>query len=59
MTFENLRSFITYLESIGELKRIKAPVSTVLEMTEIQRRLLNKEGPAILFENVVTENGKK
>ena len=57
MTYKNLGEFITYLESIGELKRIKIPVSSVLEMTEIQRRMLAIEGPAILFEQVITENG--
>jgi 4-hydroxy-3-polyprenylbenzoate decarboxylase len=58
MSFESLREFINYLEEIGELKRIKTEVSTVLEMTEIQSRLIEQEGPAILCENVVTENGK-
>ena len=58
MTFKNLRQFVDHLEKIGELKRVKQPVSTILEMTEIQRRLLSKEGPAILFENVITEHGK-
>lgn len=57
MTFKNLTEFIDHLENIGELKRVSEEVSTILEMTEIQRRLLEKEGPAILFEKVVTENG--
>ena len=59
MTFRNLNEFINYLESIGDLKRIKQPVSTVLEMTEIQRRIIQKSGPAILFENVTSENGQQ
>ena len=58
MTFKNLNEFVVYLEKIGELKRVKHPVSTMLEMTEIQKRLLNQSGPAILFENVITENGQ-
>ena len=33
--------------------RVTAPVSPVLEMTEIQTRLLAEGGPAVLFENVV------
>lgn len=57
MNYKNLQEFINYLEEIGELKRVTKPVSTILEMTEIQRRLLETEGPAILFENVITENG--
>ena len=58
MTFKNLSEFITYLEEHGELKRVSYPVSTILEMTEIQRRMLEIEGPAILFEQVITEHGK-
>jgi 4-hydroxy-3-polyprenylbenzoate decarboxylase len=58
MTFKSLKEFIDYLEEIGELKRVKHQVSTILEMTEIQRRMLKIDGPAILFEQVITENGK-
>ena len=36
---------------MGELKRIAAPVSTRLEMTEISDRVLRASGPALLFEN--------
>ena len=41
------------LEASGRLVRVTAPVSPVLEMTEIQTRLLAEKGPAVLFENVV------
>jgi 4-hydroxy-3-polyprenylbenzoate decarboxylase len=34
-------------------------VSPVLEMTEIQTRLLASQGPAVLFENVVREDGSR
>jgi len=37
--------------------RVTAPVSPVLEMTEIQTRLLAEGGPAALFETVVREDG--
>ncbi|HEX2527303.1 MAG TPA: UbiD family decarboxylase [Geminicoccus sp.] len=53
MAFESLRDFIAHLERQGRLVRVKTPVSTVLEMTEIQTRLLAEGGPAVLFENVV------
>lgn len=53
MKYKDLRDFIEKLEQIGELKRIKVPVSTELEMTEIADRTLRAGGPAILFENVV------
>ena len=37
--------------------RVAAPVSPVLEMTEIQTRLLAERRPAVLFENVVGADG--
>src|SRR5437762_8854037 len=56
MPYASLRDFIGRLEAAGRLKRVVAPVSPYLEMTEIQTRLLAEGGPAILFENVVREN---
>ncbi|MGZ8407209.1 MAG: hypothetical protein ACXWVJ_04195, partial [Caulobacteraceae bacterium] len=40
MAYRSLRDFMAKLEAAGELVRVTAPVSTVLEMTEIQTRLL-------------------
>jgi 4-hydroxy-3-polyprenylbenzoate decarboxylase len=57
MAYQDLRSFITYLEQQGQLVRITEPVSTQLEMTEIHTRVLRQGGPALLFENVITESG--
>ena len=57
MAYANLRDFIGKLEKENRLTRVSAPVSTHLEMTEIQTRLLASGGPAVLFENVVDENG--
>lgn len=51
--YEDLREFIAALEKAGELVRVKTPVSTELEMTEIQTRLIAEGGPAVIFENVV------
>ena len=56
MKYKDLRDFIAQLEKIGELKRITAPVSPHLEMTEICDRVLRAQGPAILFENPVGHN---
>ena len=50
--------FIERLERDGELVRVSEPVSTFLEMTEIQTRLLKQGGPAVLFENPVNERGE-
>ena len=58
MPYKSLRDFIAKLEKDGDLIRIKHPVSTELEMTEIQTRVLAEKGPALLFENVITPNGK-
>ncbi|HTO40304.1 MAG TPA: UbiD family decarboxylase, partial [Rhizomicrobium sp.] len=58
MSYKSLREFVARLEADGELVRVKAPVSTVLEMTEIQTRLLAEGGPAVLFENPVGADGK-
>ena len=49
--YRDLRDFLAQLERMGDLKRIAAPVSTRLEMTEISDRVLRAEGPALLFEN--------
>ena len=44
MAYKSLRDFIEQLEAQGELARVSEPVSTVLEMTEIQTRLLRNGG---------------
>lgn len=59
MTYSSLRDFITELEKRGLLIRVKEPVSTELEMTEIGTRLIRSGGPAVLFEHVIQENGKR
>ncbi|MCW8861225.1 MAG: UbiD family decarboxylase, partial [Rhodospirillales bacterium] len=57
MPFSSLRDFMDRLENEGRLVRVTQPVSPVLEMTEIQTRLLDEGGPAVLFENVVRDDG--
>ena len=58
MAYRSLRDFIAELEAAGELVRVTESVSTVLEMTEIQTRLLAEGGPAVLFENVIRADGE-
>ena len=58
MAYRSLREFLTKLEAAGELVRVTEPVSTALEMTEIQRRLLRDGGPAVLFENPIRADGQ-
>ena len=52
MKYKDLRDFISFLESQGQLKRITAPVSCELEISEICDRVVKEGGPALLFENV-------
>ena len=53
MAFKDLRDFLALLESKGQLVRISHAISCELEMTEICDRTLRKNGPALLFENVI------
>lgn len=53
-----MRDFMANLEAEGKLVRVKQEVSTVLEMTEISTRLLNNQGPAVLYEKPILANGK-
>ncbi|HEV7386513.1 MAG TPA: UbiD family decarboxylase, partial [Phenylobacterium sp.] len=59
MAYRSMREFMGKLEAAGELVRVSEPVSTVLEMTEIHRRLLAQGGPAVLFENVIRADGER
>jgi 4-hydroxy-3-polyprenylbenzoate decarboxylase len=52
MAFQDLREFIQLLEKRGQLRRVTAPVSPELEITEITDRVSKAGGPALLFENV-------
>ncbi len=57
MSFQDLPQFLRILEQKGLLSRISYPVSSNLEITEISRRVLIKNGPALLFENVIKNDG--
>jgi menaquinone biosynthesis decarboxylase len=52
MSFNTLGDFARYLESLGELHRVKVEVDPELEVTEIAVRALLEKRPALLFENV-------
>lgn len=55
--FRDLRDFLAFLEAAGELKRIQVPVSVAHEMTEIHRRVIGENGPALLFSAPITAGG--
>jgi UbiD family decarboxylase len=48
----NLRSFIDLLERENDLVTIKTEVDPYLELAEVHRRVIERGGPALLFENV-------
>lgn len=49
MNYTDLRDFLQQLEERGLLSRIDYPVSPYLEMTVVSDRVLQKQGPALLF----------
>ena len=66
MGYESLRDWVKTLEKAGELKRVKAEVSPILEMAEIADRAAKSGkgtakagGPALLFENVKGYKGAR
>src|SRR5271154_1884488 len=57
VAYRDLREFVRKLEKAGELKRVKAEVDPILEITEITQRVArdaarkaDSVGPALLFE---------
>ncbi len=66
MAYESVREWLKALEKAGELKRVKAEVSPILEMAEIADRACKTGkgtakagGPALLFENVTGYKGAR
>lgn len=55
--FRNLSAFLAHLNAAGQLRRIAEPVSVVHEITEIHRRVIADEGPALLFERPLRPDG--
>lgn len=52
MAYKDLREWIDKLEQEGELKRIKAKVDWNGEIGAITRRIYDRKGSALLFENI-------
>ncbi|SEG50219.1 UbiD family decarboxylase [Bosea lathyri] len=55
--FRDLSAFLAYLDAAGQLRRIAEPVSVVHEITEIHRRIIAQDGPALLFERPLRPDG--
>ncbi|HEX8922017.1 MAG TPA: hypothetical protein VF766_11105, partial [Pyrinomonadaceae bacterium] len=52
----NLRSFLDLLERENDLVTITAEVDPYLELSEVHRRVIERGGPALLFEKVKGSN---
>ena len=52
MGHRDLREWIQRLEALGELKRLKTEVDWNLEIGGILREVCDRQGPALLFENI-------
>jgi len=50
--YNTTEEFVSAIDAAGELVRIKALVDPDLEISEIAARVMEKQGPALLFENV-------
>ncbi len=48
----NIRNFLDVLKTEGELHVIDAAIDPCLELAEIQRRIVARGGPALLFTNI-------
>ena len=61
MSLDNLSSFITAIDRIGELHRITQPVKVHLELTEIADRVSKMPGggQALLFEHPILRDGSR
>lgn len=61
MTINSVGDFIIALEGAGELVRVTHPVKAKLELCEISDRVMKQRGggKALLFENVILDNGRR
>ena len=56
MAYKDLRDFINLLEKKDLLKRVSAETDPVLEIAEINDRIVKDDGPALLFERPANSN---
>src|SRR5687768_2927374 len=61
VSLDNLSQFIDAIDNAGELARVTEPVRARLELCEIADRVMKQPGggKALLFENVVLDNGER
>jgi 4-hydroxy-3-polyprenylbenzoate decarboxylase len=56
--FRDLPAFLAHLAARGQVARVAEPVSTVLDVTELHRRVIASHGPVLWFERPVTAAGR-
>lgn len=59
MKYKDLRDFVQQLEKSRKLQRVTAPISTHLEMTALCDKVLQANGPALLFEHALLGDGTR
>lgn len=55
--YRSLGDFLAALDAAGQLVRIDEPVSTVLDITELHRRVIERQGPVLRFERPIRADG--
>ncbi len=55
MSFNGLQAFVSFLDSCGDLQRIKSYADPSLEITELADRMVKNGGKALLFEDTGTD----
>jgi 4-hydroxy-3-polyprenylbenzoate decarboxylase len=55
--FRELSDFLRFVESKGQLRRIRDRVSVAHDVTEIHRRIIRNSGPVLLFEQPIKADG--
>ncbi|RUM95183.1 UbiD family decarboxylase, partial [Pseudaminobacter arsenicus] len=56
--FPDLTSFLAHLDAKGDLRHVEAPVSMHLEATELHRRVIAQNGPALRLAAPLDQRGR-
>lgn len=56
--FRDLREFLRHLDADGDVARVAEPVGIVHDMAEVHRRVIARDGPALIFERPRDANGR-
>lgn len=56
--FRDLREFMRHLDAAGDVARVAEPVAIVHDMAEVHRRVIARDGPALVFERPRDASGR-